>query len=344
MNMDALISVIIPNRNNSATIGRCLKALFASHHDRFEVIVVDDCSDDDSTGIIRAFPCNLVRLRTHQGAAHARNMGALHSRGRILFFIDADCLVQKGTLARVEQAALLAGPHAVLGGTYTALPADQDFFSAFQSAFIRYFETKRPADPDYIASHAMAVHAETFRKSGGFPRQLLPMIEDVHFSHTLRKAGYRLLMDPAIEVTHIFNFSLQRSLRNALRKSFYWTIYSLGNQDLFADSGTASRELKVNVASWFIAAGALAAGILLSVPVLPAFASAMVLENVLVNRKLLQAYWRAGGSRFALKAAAYYLLVYPMAVGAGAAGGMLSYALERVRSANRPTPSHPREA
>ena len=44
----------------------------------------------------------------------------------------------------------------------------------------------------------------------------------------------------------------------------------------------------------------------------------IMLTNVLVNRKLLHAFWKAGGSVFALKALAYYLLVYPMAVGAGA--------------------------
>lgn len=342
--MDALISVIIPNRNGSATLGKCLEAVFASDHDSFEVIVVDDCSDDDPTRMINAFPCRLVRLEKHRGAAHARNVGALNSRGYILFFIDADCLVRRDTLARVEQAALAAGPRTVIGGTYTALPADQDFFSRFQSAFIRYSERKHANAPDYIASHAMAIHAKTFRESRGFPETFLPIIEDVHFSHTLRKAGCRLLMEPGVEVTHIFNFSFKRSLRNAFRKSFYWTIYSLANRDLLADSGTASRELKVNVVSWFMVAGAAIAGSALSLPVLPALAAAIVLQNVLVNRKLAYAFQAAGGRVFALKAMTYYLLVYPMAVGAGAAGGMISGLFERAGLGNRPGPSLPGEA
>ena len=342
--MEPLISVIIPNRNGGATIGRCLEALFASAYARFEVLVVDDCSEDDSARIVSAFPCGLLRLETHQGAARARNVGALHSRGRILFFIDADCLVRRDTLARVEQAALLAGPNTVIGGTYTAMPADKDFFSRFQSAFIRYSETKRVHAPDYLASHAMAVHVETFRKGGGFPEKFLPIIEDVHFSHSLRRQRYRLRMNPAIEVRHIFNFTLLRSLRNAFRKSFYWTIYSLGNRDLFADSGTASRELKVNVVSWFMAAGAMVAGILLSLPVLTGAAPAMALASVLANRKLLHAFWKAGGSLFALKALVYYVLVYPAAVGAGAFSGMLAFGAERVRYKNKPGPSLPKEA
>lgn len=341
--MEPLLSVIIPNRNGSATIGKCLEAALASDYRRFEVIVVDDCSEDDSAAIISAYPCRLIRLQSRQGAARARNVGALHSGGRVLFFIDADCLVQSDTLARIERAAFAAGPGAVIGGTYTAAPGDMDFFSRFQSIFIRYFENKRSADPDYIASHAMAMHAETFKKSNGFPEEFLPIIEDVCFSHRLRELGYRLMMDPEIEVTHIFNFSLQRSLRNAFRKSFYWTIYSLGNRDLFADSGTASRELKVNVLSWFAAAGVSVAGIVLSLPALPELVPAVVLANALVSRKFLHAFWKAGGSLFAVKAAAYYLLVYPLAVGAGAFGGMVNFVAERVRLKNKESPL-PKEA
>jgi hypothetical protein len=151
-------------------------------------------------------------------------------------------------------------------------------------------------------------------------------------------------MEPSIAVIHIFNFSLFRSLRNAFRKSFYWTIYSLGNNDLFADSGTASRELKANVVSWFLGSGALAAGLVLSLPVLPAVAAALVLGNVLLNRKLVHAFWKAGGGPFALGAMAYYFLVFPAAVGAGAAAGLLRSAGERAGFANGPTPSHPEEA
>ena len=66
------ISVVIPNRNGAETIGLCLEALFASSHNSFEVVVVDDCSGDNSVAIIKQFPCKLVELTSHVGAAAAR--------------------------------------------------------------------------------------------------------------------------------------------------------------------------------------------------------------------------------------------------------------------------------
>ncbi|TAL24620.1 MAG: glycosyltransferase, partial [Nitrospirae bacterium] len=60
--MHKLISVIIPNYNGEATIGKCLEAVFSSEYDKFEVVVVDDCSNDNSVEIIKRFPCRLISL------------------------------------------------------------------------------------------------------------------------------------------------------------------------------------------------------------------------------------------------------------------------------------------
>lgn len=166
--MDEQITVVIPNRNGSATIARCMEAVFSSSYRTFDVVVVDDGSEDDSIMKIEGFPCRLIRLEKHSGAAHARNIGAQNSSGEVLFFTDADCLVNEDTLALVNRALQEEGPDVLVGGTYSPVPADPGFFSQFQSAYINYAETKRIESPDYIATHALAVRAGTFKKIGGF--------------------------------------------------------------------------------------------------------------------------------------------------------------------------------
>jgi glycosyltransferase involved in cell wall biosynthesis len=319
------ISVIIPNRNGGRTIGKCLEALFASDYDNFEVIVVDDCSGDDSPEIIRRFPCRLITLSRHSGASKARNAGGRSAEGDLLFFIDADCVVERDTLSLVDRAAQ-GRQQIVCGGTYARRAYDDTFFSTFQSAFIHYSETKRD-EPDYIASHAMVIDRGTFLQSGGFPEEFMPIIEDVEFSHRLRRSGIRLAMDPAILVRHIFNFTLFKSLKNAFRKSRYWTAYSLKNRDLFQDSGTASVELKTNVASLFFEAVfvTLAAASGAAKLLIPAIL--LLLLNLFVNRNLFAAFYRTGGFSFAVPAAFYYMFVYPLAVGTGAAAAMANYYL-----------------
>jgi len=305
------LSVVIPNHNGAATIGLCLEAVLASKTEvEFEVVVADDGSRDDSVAIIRRYPCRLVELPRQRGASAARNAGAAAARGEVILFIDADCIVLPETVTAAAMAGRRSGPEWIIGGTYTRLPYDRGFFSRFQSVFIHHFETKRLEAPDYVATHAMVIHAATLHAAGGFPEKFLPIIEDVEFSHRLRRLGYGMRMDPAILVRHLFNYDLRRSLKNAWRKSRYWTIYSLGCRDLLSDSGTASHELKINVLALALALTLLLAG-------LPLAFALTITANLWVQRHLLAAFFQTGGLPFALAAGAYYTLLYPLPVGLG---------------------------
>ncbi|HEU4383641.1 MAG TPA: glycosyltransferase [Anaeromyxobacteraceae bacterium] len=336
---ERFISVVIPNRNGAATIGQCLAAALASDYRRFEVVVVDDGSEDASVEIARRFPCRLVRLPRRSGVSRARNAGARAARGEILLFIDSDCLLSRDTLA-LANVSFGDRRDRVLGGTYTPVPHDRDFYSAFQSAFIHHFETKR-RQPDYVAAHAMVIDADLFRRSGGFVEGsfigLAASVEDVELSHRLRRQGCRLAVDPALQVTHVFRFSLRRSLANAVKKARYWTMYSLANRDLLSDSGAASLELKANVLCALLAAGlvgaALAGGAAWPLAAIPP----LLALDLLVNRRLAAAWLAAGGPGFAALAVLYYLTLYAAAVAVGGALGALHYVWSiRLRGRYRP--------
>ncbi len=325
---EKFISVIIPNRNGSTTLEACLESVFSSDYSNFEVIVVDDASEDSSVEIIKRYPCKLIKLEKQLGPSVARNVGAEHASGEVLLFIDADCVLSKETLKLVNRA--MSNGSRVVGGTYTALPPfSQGFFSTFQSVYVNYCETKRE-EADYIATHCLAIDAELFRSSGGFLRDSLmghtTSVEDVEFSHRLRRAGFKLRIDPGIQVGHIFNFDLFRSLKNAFRKSMYWTLYSLRNRDLLADSGAASLELKVDVAMFFTTLVLLLGRILLGIPIVLAIIPQLL--NLYVSRNLIRSFYNAKGAGFAVAATAYFFFVYPIAVAAGAAAGAVLYALK----------------
>ncbi len=321
------ISVVIPNHNGEKTIGLCLEAAFASEYPDFEIIVVDDCSADGSISIIEKYPCRLIRLAAHGGASKARNAGAQNSRGEVLFFIDADCLLQPDTLTKAAAAYRNQPAGVIIGGTYTLMPYDRNFFSIVQSVFIHYSETKNCSTPDYIATHAMLMAKDLFLQSGGFNERFMPILEDVDYCHRLKKDGVRLVMVPEIQVQHIFNFTLGRSMRNGFRKSKYWTFYSLKNKDLLADSGTASRELKFNVFSCFINLLLLLAAIMLQSWLFILPLGLLFVCNLYLNRKLIGTFHATAGPFFAILAVLYYTCVYPHAVGLGALSGTFSYKL-----------------
>jgi len=324
---ERMVSVVIPCRNGAATLGPCLRAALASRHPRFEVVVVDDASEDGSAAIARSFPCKLVQLDGHRGVSAARNAGAAASAGTLLFFTDADCLLQEEALS-IASAAYGQRGDLVLGGSYTPLPHDGDFFSAFQSVAIHHAETRRRV-PDYVATHAMVIDAALFRRSGGFLHNdhlgVAPGVEDVELSHRLRQAGCLLAMEPRVRVKHIFRFSLRRSLANAAHKARRWTRYSLAHRDLLTDSGAASHGLKLNVLlallQVLLAALAVARG-----SAWPLAAAPLLLALDLgANGRLLAAWRAAKGLGFCARAALYFTTLYALAVGIGAAAGAAAH-------------------
>ncbi len=323
--MEKFISIVIPNYNNEGTIGKCLEAAFASDYKNFEVIVVDDHSDDSSVEIIRKFPCRLISFQTRSGTSKARNVGVQNSNGEIIFFTDADCLLQKNTLSIVNNIFPRVDTDVIIGGTYTRMPYDSSFYSIFQSEFVNYFETKNATAPDYIAAHAMIIGSEYFKESCGFQEVFLPIIEDIEFSHRLRRAGGKLIIQPTIEVQHIFGFSLFRSLRNAFRKSTYWTMYSLKNNDLLSDSGCASKELKVNVLSFVINLILILSWILLRKPVFLYILPVTFSLNIIINRQLFKSFCKSKSSLFAFRAVLYYMMIYPVPVGLGTITGAVKH-------------------
>lgn len=320
-----LVSVIIPVRDGEATIAHCLEAAFASVYANFEVIVVDDGSRDRTAEIARTYPCTLVQLHRPSGVSRARNVGAIHSKGEILFFTDADCLLCKNAIAQAVDTLTSAGRNVILGGTYSMEPADDRFFSTFQAVFVNYVESRVSNNPDYVAAHAMVMYGETFAESGGFDENFLPLIEDVDFSHRLRRTGHRLVMNPEIQVRHFFDFSFLGSVCNGFRKSKYWVVYSIHNRDLLADSGSASWALKFDAVALF---GSILAVLLVLISGNAWYAAVipvLMAANIAMNRKLLQEFYRARGAMFAVGASVYYLLIYPLVVGAGGLAGVMIY-------------------
>ncbi len=330
--MEKHISVVIPNYNNALTIEKCLEAVFASQYKNYEVVVVDDKSQDNSVEIIRKFPCKLLYLGKHAGTSKARNVGAQNSSGEFIFFTDADCLLQPDTLSIVNKTLATLPPAnikgIVLGGTYTKIPYDKKFFSIFQSVFVNYSET-RTDNPDYIAAHAMIISATAFNKSDGFPEVFLPIIEDVEFTHRLKRRGFKLVVNPEIQVQHIFNFTFLKSMRNAFRKTKYWVMYSLKNKDLLNDSGSASTELKTNVVFYFLNLLSIILWTILKNPVFLYILLILSMLNIVVNRRLLKIFFETKGILFGMQAFLFYTMLYPLPVGSGTIAGIINFFLKR---------------
>jgi glycosyltransferase involved in cell wall biosynthesis len=105
------VSVVIPAYNAEATLRECLKALGTQSlsRARYEVIVVDDGSQDGTAEIARQFVGVRLERQRNGGAASARNCGWRGARGEWIAFIDSDCVPSRGWLAALLNAVRSRG-------------------------------------------------------------------------------------------------------------------------------------------------------------------------------------------------------------------------------------------
>ena len=109
-----MISFIVPAHNEEAWVGRCVSAIRSAMElvgEQHEVIVVDDASTDATAAIARQQGAQVVRVE-HRQISATRNAGARQAHGDILFFVDADTLVNAAAI----QSALRSVRAGAVGG------------------------------------------------------------------------------------------------------------------------------------------------------------------------------------------------------------------------------------
>jgi glycosyltransferase involved in cell wall biosynthesis len=199
------ISVIIPVHNGSGYIASCIEALRKSTYRDFEIIVVDDASDDDTAEICRSFGFKVIALSARGGPAVARNEGVKRASGEIVLFIDSDVLVSENTLEKVAESLLGNQEISAVFGSYDDCPSSPDFLSQYRNLLHHFVHQRSDTDAETFWAGCGAVRRDVFTELGGFDEKRfpLPSIEDIELGYRLRQKGYRIMLDKSLQVKHL---------------------------------------------------------------------------------------------------------------------------------------------
>jgi glycosyltransferase involved in cell wall biosynthesis len=224
------ISVVIPVHNGGQTLGKCLEALHRSNYPPYEIIVVDDCSTDDSFDVASRFSCRVSKLEERQGAAKAKNRGATRATGDVVFFTDADVLVEEDTLSLIADD--LANPRisGVVGLLSTEL-GYSNFSSQYKNLWMHYTYARLPCYVGVFYTSAAAIRTAVFRQTTGFDENYrgASVTEDTEFGQRLLTAGHKIYLDKRLAVKHLKYYSLADIVRTDFRRSYGLTKTMLRN-------------------------------------------------------------------------------------------------------------------
>ena len=184
--MTGLVSVIIPTYNRAYCINKSIQSVLDQTYKNIELLVIDDCSDDNTEEVIKQFNDNRIRyikLKKNGGPSKARNIGIKKARGEFIAFQDSDDIwynnkleLQINEFQSDTQCQLVFCQYLSKGEVPTPCPAEQKF--DVQKYKYGMFEILLKGNR--IGTPTIVIRKDIIEKLGGF-NEKIKTLEDWEF-------------------------------------------------------------------------------------------------------------------------------------------------------------------
>ena len=222
-----LLSVIVPLFDEIDSLAPCLASIRRSSFTDYELLVADDGAPDAATvaAIAERHHAKVVHLPNTSGPAVARNAAARAAVGDVLVFLDVDVTVHGDALERIAERFRSDLTLDALMGSYDLHPKVRGVVAAFRNLLHAHVHHRSSGEVTTFWAGCGGVRRGRFEELGGFAETYhQPSIEDVEFGMRLHEAGGRLVLDPAIQVTHHKEWTLASMLRtDTFLRALPWT-------------------------------------------------------------------------------------------------------------------------
>ncbi len=202
------ISVIIPMRNEARQVGATLRSLLAQDYPHFEIILLDDQSEDDSVEVAKAVAQGDPRLRIIHGALlppgwlgknWACHQAAQHARGDYLLFSDADvrwhpqaltALVVEAQRTKADLLTCWPTQETVSWGERLTVPLMAFTILGYLPVLAVHYLPFRVFAA--AMGQCLLFRRESYEKIGGHLAVRQRVVEDMAFAYAVKRAGLRL--------------------------------------------------------------------------------------------------------------------------------------------------------
>ncbi|RLE89226.1 MAG: glycosyltransferase family 2 protein [Thermoprotei archaeon] len=245
---EPLVSIVIPTHDRKEKLERLIRSILESNYpkDRLGIIVVDDASTDGTYECInRLFPqVKVICNEEEKLVAESRNIGIRASKGKYIFIIDDDNVVDKNTIKELVEFMEKHPEVGVVGPIMYFLRDPKRIWCAgvkrnYWTTITKFigFNTvddgslKEPYESEDLPN-AFMVRREVFEKVGLFNSRLFPIhYEEADFCQRVRKAGYKVMVVPTAKVWH--DTPLPESRETTYLSSLVRIYYTSRNRVIF---------------------------------------------------------------------------------------------------------------
>lgn len=261
-----MISVIVPSHNSEKTISKTIKSLLnQDYKGKYEIIVVDK-STDKTPVIVSKFPVKLIKQKS-KGVSAARNLGVKKAKGKIVAFIDSDCIAPKNWLTNLLKPFSDKSVVAV-SGTYKT-KNKESLIARFVGYEIeqRHERMKNLETIDFVGGFNCAYKKNIFLKFSGFDTTFAQS-EDGELSYRVSKAGNKIRFNPSAYVYHYHPETLIKFLKQRFWHAYWRVLVYRKHKDKMLGDSYTSRSIFIEKALIGITSLLLFLGLLNFIPLL----------------------------------------------------------------------------
>jgi GT2 family glycosyltransferase len=226
-----IVFVIVLNFNGDETLVDCLSSIYQSDYLNFEVVLVDNNSEDGSFEKARRLfsRAHFIKNTSNAGFSKGNNIGiryALEKFADYILVLNNDTLVEKTALSILIKE-MEKNPKIGISSPLIFSANDDVWFAGGSIDWFRmktyhqnYLKCPTPYATQYISGCAMLIKKEVFKKIGLFDERFFLYYEDADFSVRAKKAGFELFIIPSAHIWHLE----QSNSKNDLK--IYWLVLS----------------------------------------------------------------------------------------------------------------------
>mgnify|MGYP006111699047 FL=1 len=214
MTNNVLVSIIIVSLNRKKELLKCIKSISEQSYKDFEILLIDNNSNDGSCEIIKStFPdTKIYKTKKNLGTSYTRNAAINFSSGNLIWFLDSDVyLLNKNVLKNLvkkfnsDPKIDAMGGEAMLDDKYNIVGTKK--LELYANGMIKGFMVNniKNTNVKVLATCNLIVKSSIIKEIGGFDHFYFFYLEDLDLTYRIFKKGYKLHLINECPVIHYFS-------------------------------------------------------------------------------------------------------------------------------------------
>lgn len=236
-----ILSIIIVNWNSSKVLINCIRSIYDTAKTRFEIIVVDNNSSDDSVSAVRRSFSETVLLEQKENLGYSKgnNLGVKHSRGEYALILNPDTILIADAaekmldFLKVHKNVGIVGPKILRSNGSIAFNGKRKLPTLYQD-IVSYFYFKKIYDLikrtlsknkflekflfayyrkteecECLQGCCMLLRRDFFESLGGFDESVPMYLDDIDMFYRCRKKGFKNFYLAEAQIMHLEQYSIK---------------------------------------------------------------------------------------------------------------------------------------